>query len=197
GGGRTLIFGRGSDSTSLDPSRTTEGETFKVTKNIFETIVEFEDGGTEIEPGLAHDWEVSDDGLTYTFELEEGVTLHDVAGVSTRAVRRIFDRWACGHSAICSYYNSMFGGFEGDDGHVIESVEADDDYTVTFTLTRAQGPFLKNLAMDMCAISSPEALDEQGADDYERTPVGRGPFEIVEWDNNDYVTAEEYDDARN
>ena len=43
GGGGTLIFGRGSDSTSLDPSRTTEGETFKVTKNIFETIVEFED----------------------------------------------------------------------------------------------------------------------------------------------------------
>src|SRR5699024_11579571 len=58
GGGGTLMFGRRSDSTSLDSSRTTEGETFKVTKNIFETIVEFEDGGTEIEPGLAHDWEV-------------------------------------------------------------------------------------------------------------------------------------------
>src|SRR5690625_835737 len=76
GGGGTLIFGRGSDSTSLDPSRTTEGETFKVTKNIFETIVEFEDGGTEIEPGLAHDWDVSDDGLKYIFDLDELINFY-------------------------------------------------------------------------------------------------------------------------
>src|SRR5699024_2011172 len=75
--GGTLIFGRGGDSTSLDPSRTTEGETFKVTKNIFETLLKFEDGGTAVEPGLAKSWETSDDGLTYTFELQEGVKFHD------------------------------------------------------------------------------------------------------------------------
>src|SRR5699024_12394237 len=92
----TLLFGRGSDSTSLDPSRTTEGETLKVTKNIVETIVEFEDGGTEIEPGLAHDWEVSDDGLTYTFELEEGVTFHDGTDFNAEAVVKNFERWASG-----------------------------------------------------------------------------------------------------
>lgn len=194
GGGGTLIFGRGSDSTSLDPSRTTEGETFKVTKNIFETIVEFEDGGTEIEPGLAHDWEVSDDGLTYTFELEEGVTFHDGTDFNAEAVVKNFERWASGDSEMFPYYNTMFGGFEGDDGHVIESVEADDDYTVTFTLTRPQAPFLKNLAMDMFAISSPEAIEEQGDDDYERNPVGTGPFEFVEWQPNDSITVEKYDD---
>src|SRR5699024_10008398 len=91
-------------------------------------------------------------------------------------------------------YNTMFGGFEGDDGHVIKSVEADDDYTVTFTINRPQAPFLKNLAMDMFAISSPEAFEEEGDDDYERNTVGTGPFEFVEWLPNDSITCETYDD---
>ncbi|HLR54120.1 MAG TPA: ABC transporter substrate-binding protein [Pseudogracilibacillus sp.] len=194
GEGGTLIFGRGSDSTSLDPSRTTEGETFKVTKNIFETIVDFEDEGTEIVEGLAHDWDVSDDGLEYTFELEEDVTFHDGTDFNADAVVKNFERWAGGDEEMFPYYNTMFGGFEGDDGHVIKSVEADDDYTVTFTLNRPQAPFLKNLAMDMFAISSPEAFEEEGDDDYERNPVGTGPFEFVEWLPNDSITVEKYDD---
>lgn len=194
GEGGTLIFGRGSDSTSLDPSRTTEGETFKVTKNIFETIVDFEDDGTEIVEGLAHDWDVSDDGLEYTFELEEDVTFHDGTDFNADAVVKNFERWAGGDEEMFPYYNTMFGGFEGDDGHVIKSVEADDDYTVTFTLNRPQAPFLKNLAMDMFAISSPDAFEEEGDDDYERNPVGTGPFEFVEWLPNDSITVEKYDD---
>lgn len=194
GEGGTLIFGRGSDSTSLDPSRTTEGETFKVTKNIFETIVDFEDEGTEIVEGLAHDWDVSDDGLEYTFELEEDVTFHDGTDFNADAVVKNFERWAGGDEEMFPYYNTMFGGFEGDDGHVIKSVEADDDYTVTFTLNRPQAPFLKNLAMDMFAISSPEAFEEEGDDDYERNPVGTGPFQFVEWEPNDSITVEKYDD---
>src|SRR5699024_10364365 len=110
------------------------------------------------------------------------------------AVVKNFERWASGDSEMFPYYNTMFGGFEGDDGHVIESVEADDDYTVTFTLTRPQAPFLKNLAMDMFAISSPEAIEEQGDDDYARNTVGTGPFEFVEWQPNDSITVEKYDD---
>src|SRR5699024_9990247 len=116
GGGGTLIFGRGSDSTSLDPSRTTEGETFEVTKNIFETIVEFEDEGICIQPCIAHDCEVSVHGLTYTVELEEGVTFHDGTDLNAEAVVKNFERWASGDSEMFPYYNTMFGGFEGDDG---------------------------------------------------------------------------------
>ena len=188
--GGTLVFGRGGDSTSLDPSRTTEGETFKVTKNIFETVVDFEEGGTEVVPGLASDWEVSDDGLTYTFNLEEGIKFHDGTDFNADAVVKNFERWAGGDAELFPYYNSMFGGFDGDEGHVIESVEAKDDTTVVFTLTRAQAPFLKNLAMDMFAISSPTAFEEQGDDDFERNPVGTGPFKFVEWKPNDSITVE-------
>lgn len=192
--GGTLVFGRGGDSTSLDPSRTTEGETFKVTINLFETLLTFEDEGTAVEPGLAKDWDTSEDGLTYTFELQEGVKFHDGTDFNADAVVKNFERWASGNAETFPYYNSMFGGFEGDEGHVIESVTAEDDYTVVIQLTRPQAPFLKNLAMDMFAIASPTAIEEQGEDDFERNPVGTGPFKFVEWKPNDSITVERFED---
>lgn len=193
-GDKTLVFGRGGDSTSLDPSRTTEGETFKVTINIYETLLTFEDEGTAVEPGLAKEWEASDDGLTYTFELQEGVKFHDGTDFNAEAVVKNFERWAGGNADQFPYYNTMFGGFEGDEGHVIESVEADGEHTVVFTLKRPQAPFLKNLAMDMFAIASPTAIEEQGDDDFERNPVGTGPFKFVEWKANDSITVEKFED---
>lgn len=192
--GETLIFGRGGDSTSLDPSRSTEGETFKVTKNLFETLLTFEDGGTTVEAGLAKSWEPSEDGLTYTFELEEGVTFHDGTDFNADAVVKNFERWASGDAEMFPYYSSMFGGFEGDDEHVIESVTAEGDYTVVIKLKRPQAPFLKNLAMDMFAIASPTAFEEQGDDAFERNPVGTGPFKFVEWKPNDSITIEKNPD---
>lgn len=189
--GGTLVFGRGGDSTSLDPSRTTEGETFKVTINIYETLLTFEDEGTAVEPGLAKSWEPSEDGLTYTFELQEGVKFHDGTDFNAEAVVKNFERWANGDAEQFPYYNTMFG--DGD-GSIIESVTAEGDSTVVFKLTRPQAPFLKNLAMDMFAIASPTAIEEYGDDDFERNPVGTGPFQFVEWKPNDSITVERFED---
>ncbi|WP_432352806.1 ABC transporter substrate-binding protein [Sporosarcina sp. A2] len=186
---KTLVFGRGGDSTSLDPSRVTEGETFKVTVNLFETLVNFGDEDTTIQPGLAKEWEPSEDGLTYTFKLEEGVKFHDGSDFNADAVVANFARWAGGDAEKFPYYSSMFGGFNGDEEAVIESVIAEDENTVVFTLKRPQAPFLKNLAMSMFAISSPEAF-AKGDDEYERNPVGTGPFKFVEWKANDSITIE-------
>lgn len=190
--GGTLVFGRGGDSTSLDPSRTTEGETFKVTINIYETLLTFEDEGTAVEPGLAKSWEPSEDGLTYTFELQEGVKFHDGTDFNAEAVVKNFERWASGDAEMFPYYNTMFGGEDGNS--IIESVTAEGDYTVVFQLTRPQAPFLKNLAMDMFAIASPTAYETQGDDDFERNPVGTGPFKFVEWKPNDSITVERFED---
>lgn len=189
----TLVFGRGGDSTSLDPSRVTEGETFKVTKNLYETLLNFGDEDTTVVAGLAKDWETSEDGLTYTFTLQEGVKFHDGTDFNAEAVVKNFERWANGNAEKFPYYNSMFGGFKGDEGHVIESVTADGDHTVIIKLTRPQAPFLKNIAMDMFAIASPTAF-EKGDDDFERNPVGTGPFKFVEWKPNETITIEKFDE---
>jgi ABC-type transport system substrate-binding protein len=186
----TLVFGRGGDSTSLDPSRSTEGETFKVTKNIYETLLNFGEQNTMVGAGLAKDWQTSEDGLTYTFTLQEGVKFHDGTDFNAEAVVKNFERWANGDEEMFPYYNTMF---VGEEGSVIESVTADGDHTVIIKLTRPQAPFLKNLAMDMFAIASPTAF-EKGDDEFERNPVGTGPFQFVEWKPNDTITIEKFDD---
>ncbi|QFG00173.1 ABC transporter substrate-binding protein [Psychrobacillus glaciei] len=191
-GNKVLIFGRGGDSVSLDPIAVTDGESFKVTQNIFETLLNFGEQDTTIHEGLATKWEPSDDGLTYTFTLREGVKFHDGTDFNADAVVKNFERWANGSDDKFPYYGSMFGGFKGDEGHVIASVTADGDNKVVFKLTRAQAPFLKNIAMSPFGIASPTAFEKDG-DKFGDNPVGTGPFKFVEWKRNDSVTIEKFD----
>lgn len=184
----TLVYGRGGDSVSLDPITTTEGETFKVTINIFETLLNYGEQDTTIHPGLAEKWEVSDDGLTYTFNLRQGVKFHDGTDFNADAVIYNFDRWMNGDAEKFPYY-TMFGGFKADEGHVIKEIKALDEHTVQFILKRPQAPFLKNLAMSMFGIASPTALEKFG-DDFRSNPVGTGPFKFVEWKPNDRIVIE-------
>ncbi|WP_205174701.1 ABC transporter substrate-binding protein [Bacillus pakistanensis] len=195
GGQETLIFGRGGDSVGLDPIKVTDGESFKVTKNIFETLVDFGQQDTEIHPALAEDWEISEDGLTYTFMLRKGVKFQDGTDFNADAVVTNFERWANGTKDEFYYYASMFGGFKGDEGHVIKEVKAIDEHTVEFTLKRPQAPFLKNLAMSPFGIVSPKALEELG-DKLAENPkdAGTGPFKFVEWKRNDKIVLEKNED---
>ncbi|MGD6800991.1 ABC transporter substrate-binding protein [Rossellomorea vietnamensis] len=191
----TLIFGRGGDSVGLDPITVTDGESFKVTKNIFETLVEFGEQDTEIQAGLAKEWDVAEDGLTYTFTLQEGVKFQDGTDFNADAVVFNFERWMNGTADEFPYYGSMFGGFKGDEGHVIQEVNAVDESTVEFKLKRPQAPFLKNLAMSMFSIASPTAVEELG-DKFAKQPTdaGTGPFKFVEWKENDRIVLEKNED---
>ncbi|WP_299088015.1 ABC transporter substrate-binding protein [uncultured Metabacillus sp.] len=184
----TLVFGRGGDSTSLDPITTTEGETFKVTENIFETLVSYGEQDTTLHPGLAESWTVSEDALTYTFKLRQGVTFHDGTDFNAEAVVFNFNRWMNGNEDQFPYY-SMFGGYKGEESHVIKEVKAIDEHTVQFVLNRPQAPFLKNLAMSPFGIASPAAVEKYG-EDFRKNPVGTGPFKFVEWKQNDRIVLE-------
>src|SRR5699024_7759212 len=94
---QVLVYARGGDSESLDPGSTTDGESSRVTRQVLEGLLDFEPETFDIKPGLAHDWDVSDDGLTYTFYLEEGVTFHDGTDFNAEAVKVNFERWADPH----------------------------------------------------------------------------------------------------
>ena len=186
--GGTLIYGRGSDAVKLDPSTVTDGESLIVTHQVLETLVAYEKESTEIVPHLAKDWEISDDGLTYTFQLEEGITFHDGTDFNAKAVVKNFERWLNGKDeAEFPYFVSQFGGFHGDEDAVIKEVKAIDEYEVQFVLSRPQAPFLKNLAMPPFAISSPTAFEEKG-EKYIEHPIGTGPFQFEEWKRNDTIT---------
>ena len=188
----TLVYGRGGDSTSLDPITSTEGETFKITINIFENLVNYGAQDTTLHPGLAKSWDVSSDGLTYTFHLQKGVKFQDGTDFNADAVVFNFDRWMNGDDKKFPYY-TMFGGYKKDEGHVIKEVKALDENTVQFVLKRPMAPFLKNLAMSPFGIASPTAVKKYG-DKFREHPVGTGPFKFVEWKQNDRITIEKNPD---
>ncbi|HET7656865.1 MAG TPA: ABC transporter substrate-binding protein [Bacillales bacterium] len=183
----TLVFGRGSDSVHLDPAMATDGESFMVTKNIEETLVNFnyEKQNTDIvNTGLAKDWKISPDGLTYTFNLRKGIKFTDGSDFNADSVVYNFKRWKNGKGQF-PYYPSMFGGYG--DKSVIKDVKATGDYQVQITLNRPLAPFLKDLAMSAFAIGSPKAIKKYGKD-YDKHPVGTGPFVFKEWKPNNTIT---------
>ncbi|GGA93117.1 ABC transporter substrate-binding protein [Ornithinibacillus halotolerans] len=202
-GDNVLIFARGGDSESLDPGSTTDGESSRVTKQVLEGLLTFEDESFEVAPSLAHDWDVSEDGLTYTFYLEEGVKFHDGTDFNAEAVKINFERWAdpsheyafTDDGYVYSMYGTMFGGYKGDEGHVIKEINVINDHEIEFILNRPLGFFLQNLGMSYFAITSPAALEEYGATINEN-PVGTGPFKFVEWRKNESITLEKFEDYR-
>ncbi|WP_370872553.1 ABC transporter substrate-binding protein [Paenibacillus zeirhizosphaerae] len=192
----TLIFGRGGDSVALDPSITTDGESSKVAQQVFDRLLEYEEGSTTVKPSLAESYEVSADGLVYTFKLRAGVKFHDGTDFNADAVVFNFNRWSDPNSPYkfegdsFDYYDSMFGS---PDSRVIKEVKAVDDLTVQFTLNAPQAPFLQNIAMTSFSIASPKAIEEK-KENFKSEPVGTGPFKFVEWKRNDSITLEKNPD---
>ncbi|MCZ8514262.1 ABC transporter substrate-binding protein [Paenibacillus filicis] len=188
----TLIVGRGGDSASLDPSIVTDGESIKIAQQVFDKLLEYKPGTTEVQAGLAESWKVSSDGLQYTFTLRKGVKFHDGTDFNADAVVFNFNRWSDPKSPYkfqgdsFDYYTSMFGA---DDKRVIKEVKAIDPNTVQFTLNKPSAPFLQNVAMPAFSIGSPKAIQEK-KEKFKSEPVGTGPFVFKEWKRNDSITLE-------
>ncbi len=188
--GGTLVYGRGADSVSLDPINVTDGESIRVTHNIYETLLEY-DHNLELQPKLATDYNSSEDGLTWTFQLREGVKFHDGTDFNADAVVFNFERWMDPenpyHEGDFPYYPFLYGGFKGDENHLIESVTATGEHELEIVLKRKTAPFLSYLAISMFGIASPAAIEQYGAGIGEN-PVGTGPFKFNEWNRNNTIT---------
>ena len=180
-----LIVGQIAEPQALDPAAVTAVNDFRILMNIYDGLVRYKDGTLEVEPALATDWTISEDGTVYTFTLQEGVTFHDGSAFDAEAVKFNFDRMLdeahpyhdTGPFPLAFFFSS------------IESVDVIDSQTVSFTLNGPYAPFLSNLAYPTGLIVSPAAVMEHGAD-FGRNPSGTGAFTFGEWRSNEAVVVQ-------
>lgn len=215
---KTFIFGSSEDPKTLDAAYVSDGESLRVIYQVYETLVALEPGTTEVVPGLAEEWEISDDGLTYTFHLREGVTFHDGEPFNAEAVCFNFDRWynftGPQQSGDVSYYwQTVFGGFATADLESSPatsrygSCEATDELTATLNLTEPSSALLAGLVLPPFSIASPKAIEEGGTDIEQagdslsytggfgsEVVAGTGPFKFVSWERGESLTLERNDD---
>ena len=168
----TLIFGRGGDSLTLDPAEAIDGESGKVCDMLYDTLVQYREATTDLEPGLAETWMRSADGLTWTFQLRQGVQFHDGTPLDADAVVFSLTR----PLALFPNFHEQF----------IDQIIALDPFTVQIQLKVPYAPFISTLAGTAFSIVSPVALQRLG-DNFGSNPVGTGPFKFVQWDPDDKI----------
>jgi len=173
------------DPRSLDPALSTDVPTGRAVSYVFDGLTRFTPDA-RVEPGLAERWDVSPDGLTYTFHLRHGVTFHDGAAFTAQHVIRTFQR---------ALDPSTKGGraeplapirgsaeFAAGKARVVSGLSAPNDSTVVITLSEPLASFPKLLAMPVASI-----VPDSTPADFGQHPVGTGPWKFVEWKHDDYL----------
>jgi len=170
------------DIGTFDPDNGFEIGAMSAMNNVYEGLVEYQPGSSTIVGLLATRWEISDDGLTYTFHLRDGVSFHDGTALTAEAVKRSFERRRDG-KLILSYFLAN-----------VEKIDAVDTLTVVLRLGHQQPSLLDGLASAWGPkVISPRALAEHDNGDAATTwlnqhAVGTGPFKLAEFNRGvDYV----------
>src|SRR6185312_11007794 len=160
---KTLVYCSEGDPDTLNPQLSESGTAIDAAHPLFDQLVEFEHGSTNIIPGLAERWDVSQDDTVFTFHLRKGVKFHESSGFRpTRdfnaddVLFSVERQWKDDHpyhrlpGTDFEYFKDM------DLPRLLKSVEKIDDSTVRFTLTEPTAPFLADMAMDFMSIQSAE-----------------------------------------
>jgi len=187
---KTLVYCSEGSPENFQPAINTTGTSFDAARPVYNRLTEFKRGTTEVVPGLAESWEVTDGGSTITFHLRKGVKFHSTKefkptrDFNADDVIFSFDRqWKPDHpyakvsGGKYDYFNDM------DMPSILDTIEKKDPYTVVFHLKTPNVAILANLAMDFAAISSAEygdfLLKKGTPEQLDQVPVGTGPFSFV------------------
>jgi dipeptide transport system substrate-binding protein len=201
---KTLVYCSEGSPENFNPMINTTGTSFDANKPIYNQLLQFKLGTTEIEPALAEKWDVEEDGKVFTFHLRHNAKWQSnkmfkpTRGFTADDVIFSFERqWKDSNP----YHKISGGGYDyfGDMGmpDLLDKIEKLDDYTVKFTLKKPNTPFLADLAMDFSVIQSAEyadALTKAGKPDMiDQEPIGTGPFEFVAYQKDTTIRYKRFD----
>jgi peptide/nickel transport system substrate-binding protein len=204
----SIVFGTEADPALLDPALVSDGPSLRATDQMFESLVGFRLGRTNVVPELSTHWSASRNGLAWTFTLRRGIRFHDGTRFNAAAVCFNFNRWyhfpaPLQSEALSYYWNTVFGGFAepgpgnpGPEKSLYKGCRTRGQYRVTLLLTRRSSSFLAALGLPNFGIASPAALKKYNADAgtvsaggvfrptgtfATQHPIGTGPYKFKSW----------------
>ncbi len=195
-GGGFMRFNLVSDPLTLDPALSTDATSNEVVAQLFEGLVQF-DKGANVIPGIAWHWNISPDGLTWTFHLRPGVKFHNGRELTAEDVKytleRLLDRDFKSPNAY--FIDSIQGADEMLQGRAksLAGLKVVDPHCLVITLKSPYMPFLANLAAAATSVVPREEVERLGAD-FGRSPVGAGPYRLAEWKQGKGITLEAFPD---
>ncbi|MFI9448748.1 ABC transporter substrate-binding protein [Amycolatopsis sp. NPDC052450] len=199
-----MVFGAAGNPKTFDPLFNDDGETFRIIRQMMDTLIMNKPGTADLEPGLAEKWEGSNEGKTWTFTLKKGVKFHDGTPFNAEAVcfnfNRMFNMKGAAAQSQMIYYGDVFEGFAKNEGDasgdpVYKDCQAKDESTAVLNLNKAKGAFPAAFTLPSLSIQSPDALKKYNADAVTQSgdsfsypeyalkhPTGTGPFKFESWD---------------
>lgn len=182
----TLVFAMNTDVQSLDPQIQNDTTSEQVVKMLYNTLLKFQDDGTVV-GDLAESWSVSEDKLTWTFNLKQGVKFHNGKELTSADVKATFDR----------ALNAEAGGLRTTEIiKMFTAVEAPDPYTVTITTDAPYGPMESLMCNMSLGIMDADYIEQYGLDlgTSAEGENGTGPFKVVSWERDQEIVVERFDD---
>lgn len=172
------------DVATLDPAIGYDWQNWSMIKSLFDGLMDYVPGTTELRPGLAESYDVSDDGTVFTFTLRKGVTFHNGREMTAEDVKYSLDRVTnpATQSPGAGFFASIkgFDAISTGEAEDLSGVEVVDPQTIRITLSRPDATFLHVMALNFASVVPKEAVDEFGAD-FGKHPVGTGAFKLGDW----------------
>ena len=182
--GGSMIVTFKDDLPTLDPAIGYDWKNWSVIKSVFDGLLDYKPGTTEIVPDLAESFETSADGLTYTFKLRQGVKFHNGREMKAADVKYSLERMInpATTSPGAGYYAGIkgFAEFQAGTATEVAGITTPDDYTVKLELTAPDATTLHLLALNFSYVVPKEEVEKSGLD-FGKKPVGTGAYKVTEW----------------
>ncbi|MDP4033704.1 MAG: ABC transporter substrate-binding protein [Pseudorhodobacter sp.] len=182
--GGTITITYKDDVATLDPAIGYDWQNWSMIKSLYDGLMDYVPGTTELRPGLAESFEISDDGMTYTFKLRAGVKFTNGREMTADDVKYSLDRVTdpVTQSPGAGFFASIKGFDEISAGTVtsLAGVTVVDPMTVQIELSRPDATFLHVMALNFASVVAKEGVEAAG-DDFGKQPMGTGAYKLAEW----------------